>query len=351
MTPLARTLCLWAAFVAGSAMLASTTLGAAEPPVLIRVEPLTVPPATRPLVSVVVRNVSDHPCQGTLMITAADDWRIAPDTQSLELAALDERRFAFNIERARNVEVNQYPFTVVADVGGHQVRWEQTVFVASAPYSRVTVDGNRDEWKDAIPVSFEHAGRQTTVSTYWNRRRFCVLVAVQEEQHMHYAGPEGPPCDAVQLAIAPLTPPDAAAGTAGRFEFLLAATANGARCFQLAAWDTPRELAAQPRALEPLVCDEAELAVVRDGLVTYYECSLPFSLVREAIVPDVGREFFLSVLVHDPDGTGPRDLGQAAGLWTDAYGAWTWSRWGPMARRDELPPGTRVRWGLCTSKY
>ena len=53
--------------------------------------------------------------------------------------------------------------------------------------------------------------------------------------------------------------------------------------------------------MESLACGDAETAIVRDGDVTYYECSLPFSLLREAVEPAEGREFFLSVLVHDPD--------------------------------------------------
>jgi hypothetical protein len=351
MTLLARSLGqLAAGIVIGHAMLWSS-LGISSEPLEIRVEPLTVPPATQPLVSVVVRNRMDRPCQGRLAISGPSDWRIAPDTRTMELAAAAEKRFAFNIERARNVEANRYPFTIVADIGTQQIRWEQTVFVASAPYARVTVDGRPDEWKDAIPVSFEQGGKSTTISTFWSRRRFYALVAVQEQQQVPYAGADGPACDAVQLAISPLEPSDAAAGTAGRFEFLLASAEGAARCFQLAAWDTPREFADRSRALEPLIYDEAEVAIHRDGDVTYYECSLPFNLLREAIEPAEGREFFLSVLVHDPDGTGLRDLGQAAGLWAQTDDAPAWSRWRGMARRDAPPSSNPVRWGLCTSKY
>lgn len=321
-------------------------------PVRIRVEPLTVPPATQPLVSVVVRNLQDHACQGTLSITGPSDWRIAPDSQPLELPAAAEKRFAFNIEKARNVAANVYPFTVQASVGDQLVRCEQSVFVASAPYSKATVDGRADEWQDAIPVSFEQQGKRTTISTFWHRKRFYLLVAVQEQQHIRYTGADGPPGDAVQLAISASEPPAAAdAKAARRLEFVLASVGDAAKCFQLAAWDTPRELAGQVRSLEPLLCSDAETAIVRDGEVTYYECSLPFSLLREVIEPAEGREFFLSVLVHDPDGTGLRDLGRAAGLWTQPDDAQAWSRWRGMAAGNEPSFGNKVRWGLCTSKY
>ena len=173
----------------------------AAEPVRIRVEPLTVPPATQPLVSVVVRNLQDRPCP------ARSRSQVPATGESLRTAsrwnwpAAAEKRFAFNIEKARNVEANVYPFTVNASVGDQLVRCEQSVFVASAPYSKATVDGRADEWQDAIPVSFEQQGKRTTISTFWHRKRFYLLVAVQEQQHLDYTGADGPPGDAVQLAI------------------------------------------------------------------------------------------------------------------------------------------------------
>ena len=352
MLPIDRTLRPWAlAIVVALGSLGGAASIAADP-VRIRVEPLTVPPATQPLISVVVRNLQEDLCTGTLSISGPADWRIAPDSRPLELAAGAEKRLAFNIEKARNVEANVYPFTIQARVGDRLVRCEQSVFVASAPYSKATVDGQPDEWQDAIPVSFEQQGKRTTISTFWHRKRFYLLVAVQEQQHVGYTGADGPPGDAVQLAISSPEPTDAAGvKNARRFEFVLASAGGVAKCFQLAAWDTPQARTSETQSLEPLVCSDAETAIVRDGDVTYYECSLPFSLLREAIEPAEGREFFLSVLVHDPDGTGLRDLGRAAGLWTQPDDAQAWSRWRGMAAGGVPPLGNQVRWGLCTSKY
>jgi len=321
-------------------------------PVRIRVEPLTVPPATQPLISVVVQNLGDAPAAGSLSIAGPADWRIAPASQPLELAAGAEKRLAFNIEKARNVAANVYPFTLEARVGDQLVRRDQSVFVASAPYSKVAVDGRIDEWQDAIPVTFEERGQRTTISTFWQRKRFGLLVAVQERQHIAYTGPDGPPCDAVQLAISAPEPAGSGDGQAvRRLEFLFVSAGGKPGCFQLAGWDTPRGRAGELQSLEPLACGDAETAIVREGDVTYYECSLPFSLLREALEPAEGREFFLSVLVHDPDGTGLRDLGRAAGLWTQPEDALAWSRWRPTAPGGDRPRGYHVRWGLCTSKY
>jgi hypothetical protein len=231
---------------------------------------------------------------------------------------------------------------------------QQETFVASAPYFRVDVDGQADEWEDAIPVTFQTDGQATTVSTYWSRRHFSLLVAVQQQQFVPLDEAGQSPFDAVQFAISPLPLPDepADARTAGRFEFLLAATRDGgAKCFQLAAPETPLDETAQPRPLAPLVCERVEVAVWRDGGTTYYECSVPFRLLDGKIQPDAGREFYFSLLVHDPEGTGIRDLGRWAGLWPSDADQQAWSRWPGASWGDALPRGNNIRWGLCTSKY
>ena len=66
------------------------------------------------------------------------------------------------------------------------------------------------------------------------------------------------------------------------------------------------------RPLEGLACDDADVVVRREGDVTVYECSFSFGPMRDEIRPMEGREFSMSVLVHDPDDTGLRDLGRAA---------------------------------------
>ncbi len=326
-------------------------VGSAQEPVRLRVEPLTVPPATQPLIGVVVENLRDQPWRGELSLAGPDGWRIAPESRTIEVPASGERRFAFNIEKARNVEANSYPLRVTARVGDQVVERSQAVFVASAPYSKAVVDGRADEWQDAIPVTFQDQGKRTTVRTFWSRKRFYLLVTVQEDQHVGEPGPGRRLVDAVQLAVSPLDDADGPARTSQRAEWLLRAGDGGADCYQLAAVDTPIASAGPARDLELLRCRDVEVAIQRKGDVTHYECAIPFRLLRDAVEPAEGREFFLSVLVHDPDGTGLRDLGRAAGLWARAADAAAWSRW-PGAAWEKTPPlGNKVRWGLCTSKY
>ncbi len=115
--------------------------------------------------------------------------------------------------------------------------------------------------------------------------------------------------------------------------------------------DTPIDEIRATRQLDGLVCDGAHVVVRRDGDVTVYECSFPFGPMRNEIRPMEGREFAMSVLVHDPDDTGLRDLGRAAGLWTSPRDADAWCRWAGATWGETPPRGNKVRWGLCTSKY
>ena len=279
------------------------------------------------------------------------DWRIAPDSQPLELAAAAEKRLAFNIEKARNVAANVYPFTIQARVGDRLVRCEQSVFVATPPYSKATIDGRPDEWQDAIPVSFVQQDKRTTISTFWQRKRS----ACWSRSRSSSTSAMRVRTDRRAMRSSWRSRPGTARSRrrADRPTLRVPVDVGGRRrqVFSTGRLGHAASGAGRRKALEPLECSDVETAIVRDGEVTYYECSLPFSLLREAIEPAEGREFFLSVLVHDPDGTGLRDLGRAAGLWPQPDDAQAWSRWRGMAAPLEPPLGNQVRWGLCTSKY
>jgi hypothetical protein len=303
---------------------------------------------------VVVKNQQDRTYQGEIALRGPEGWRLTPQSRPLTVAPRESTSVAFNIERGRNVEANQYAFEITATHDLASVVHRQTTFVASAPYFKPTIDGRPDEWKDAIPISFSTGGKSTVISTYWNRRRLAILIAVDENQLTAWQGPGVvKACDAVQLAISPLEIPDELQTDkhAGRFEFLLVTTGETAKCFRLASIDTPIALTRKPRKLEPLDAGDAEIAVVRRGTMTYYECSLSFRDMRDTLRPTEGREFYLSVLVHDPDGTGIRDLGRAAGLWPSESDSVAWSRWLGAEWGERPPRGNTVRWGLCTSKY
>jgi len=316
-------------------------------PVALRMENFTVTPSTGPLAFVDVKNLQKQPYRGTIAVSPPGGWRIAPAEREISLSPGEVQRVPFTIEKGRNMPGNSYPIQVTAVGAGATVTRRQNVVVASAPYFKPTIDGDAAEWKEAIPVEFETGGKKTVISTYWNRRQFAILVAVEEHKLVAVF-------DAVQFA---LSPADAETGASSddeamRFEFLLTTDSQGkASCFQLAAPGMKLAEAAEARPLGPLKYEDAQIAVSRRDGVTFYECGIPFRPMSRHIRPSEGREFCLSVLVHDPDGTGIRDWGQAAGLWPCQRKPLAWSRW-KGARWSEKPPfDNKVEWGLCSSRY
>lgn len=324
----------------------------AAEPVALRMETLIVPPSTQPLVFVLVKNLQDTVYKGEVALKVPDTWRLAPSSRPVELGPGETKRVPFAIEKGRNVEANRYACEMTATSGSSTVVHKQEIFAASAPYFKPTIDAQTDDWGDAIPITFTKDGKKTVVATYWNRRRFSVLVTVQEDKLVPYSPGTTDSFDAIQFAILPIEPfEELPPGVAGRFEFLLAAAGDTGRCFQLAAMDTKLDETKKTRGLGPLAYEDADIAIRREGDVTYYECSLPFKPMRDDIRPSEGREFFMSVLVHDPDGTGIRDLGRAAVLWPTEEDASAWSRWQGACWGDKPVLGNKIRSGFCTSKY
>ena len=324
----------------------------AAEPVALRMETLIVPPSTQPLVFVLVKNLQETEYKGEVSLKVPDTWRLTPSSRPVELKPNETKRVPFAIEKGRNVEANRYACEMTAASGSSSVVHKQEIFAASAPYFKPTIDAATDDWGDAIPITFTKDGKKTVVATYWNRRRFSLLVTVHEEKLVPYSPGTTDPFDAIQFAILPIEPfEELPLGVAGRFEFLLAATCEAGKCFQLAAMDTKLDETKKTRGLEPLAYEDADIAVRRADGVTYYECSLPFKPMRDDIRPSEGREFFMSVLIHDPDGTGIRDLGAAAVLWPTDEDANAWSRWQGACWGDKPVLGNKIRSGFCTSKY
>jgi len=350
--------------VIGSCLVGWLATGVAKPawsaqPIAMRVNSFTVAPAHTPLAVVMVQNTSWEPFQGKLQVRGPEGWLIVPAAMDLSVPPGGTGRAAFTVQRGTILEANSYPLEVVATGARTTFVHKQNVVCASAPYFRPRIDGNPDDWKDAIPVTFVTAGKKTVVSTYWNRRQFAVLVAVEEDNLVprRAEAPKGP-CDAVQLAISPEDTPTSTSPeqTAGRYEFLVAATGGPrdglwkAVCLQLANPATKLAATQKPRDLAALALAGAEAVVSRKGKVTYYECSIPLKSLDQIKAAE-GREFCFSVLVHDPDGSGLRDWGQAAGLWPSQRNRLAWSDW-PGARWGHQPPfDNKTAWGLCSSKY
>lgn len=348
-----RRMILLAGLAVASGLCAGLALGElaspAGAPVALRVEQFTVPPATGPVGAVVVRNLGRAAWSGKVTIDFGEGWMIEQPSKELHIEPGGQARAAYTVKKAKVVEANRYPVRVVASGPGGEAVREQVIACASAPYGKVRVDGNGGDWGGAIPVTFEAGGKAAVVRTLWTRRTLSMLVSVAEDKLVRMAPGGKRACDAVQVAISrwPAETPRQG-GKAVRHEFLLASTNDGPRCFRLV--QPGEELAAQPRveSLAERIVDRAELAIIRRGGRTVYEWSVPFRSLT-TVRPSVGRTICLSVLVHDPDGTGLRDYGSAAGLWRSQRNARAWTRWPGSKWPAKAPFDSKIEWGLCSS--
>lgn len=337
-------------------MIWPAAIAAAGDPVALRIESLLVAPAHTPSAVVVVKNLMATDFRGSISLEGPEGWAFEPAEQPINLPGEETHRVRFLVRRAMANEENCYVLTATAIATGSSspVVHQQQIAVASAPYFRPAIDGDAADWKDAIPVTWATGGLATSVSTFWNRKSFSILVAVEEKDWIAGRPASGVAVDAVQIAI---SPPGAVTGSSAdapstRLELLLMGDdARRGRCFLLAKPGMKLAETQTDRELESLACQDVELVVTRDGSITRYECAIPFQLFREQIRPSEGREFQLSVLVHDPDGTGIRDWGEAAGLWPWQRNRLAWSRWPGAKWGPEPPLDCTTPWGMCSSKY
>lgn len=317
----------------------------AEPPLRIRAQNFTVLPSTGPLTHIVVKNRLTGDYTGTLRVQFPADWKVAPAQHTLALGPGEIKKLAFAIERGADVKTNAYPVQIQVEGSGGAMQVEQRVVCASVPYNKPVIDGDLAEWKDSIPITFSTAGRRTTVSGYWSGKQFALAAEVEEDKLIGLKeATDGLGLDAIQFALS-------AAEGEGRWEFLVAATdaaASAGRCYLLCKPGQDVALSGQRRSLAGLELKDAKVAVKRDGTVTRYEVSVPFALMPE-LKPTTGREFFFSLLVHDPGDTGVRDLGEVMNLWPEdrqpgGWCSWEFVRWG-----DKTPWFSRIEFGFCSS--
>lgn len=328
----------------------SATAPAKQPVALVRVENFVVTPSTGPVSNVIVRNPADAAMTGTLWATYPDGWKVTPASHELKLSAGETRSFPFAIKRATDRKANVYPVAIRVESSGNVVA-RQNVVCASAPYYKPTIDGDPNEWQDSIPITFTTAERQTVVRLYWNRREFCMMVEVEEDALAGYdpARPDGP-FDAIQFAIARRSARTGVAPTdkAERYEYLVVDAGDDDRCFSLMTPGTELAVARQKRPLEPLRMAEAKVVVKRTGRITRYELAIPFRSMPE-LRPTPGREFCFSLLVHDTDGAGLRDLGGVMNLWESQRPALAWCRVKGVNWPKKAPFDNKIEFGFCSS--
>lgn len=305
---------------------------AEEAPLRVRMENFTVMPSTGPVVNVEVENGSDRNLGAAVKVQWPGGWKCAPAEQKIDLRPGQTTKAAFTIEKAVDVASNRYPVTVEARAGGHSVARTQQVVCATAPYLKPAVDGQLDDWKDAVPITFQTAGEATTVMTCWNRRQFCLAVRADKVTS-----------GAIQFALAPGT-----SGNAGRFEFvvMLPEKDGPAKCYQLLKPGDDPALPEELRPLAGLECETLEALVTRDGTTTSLELTAPVKSLP-GLRPMPGREFQFSLLVHTPDGL--RDLGSVMNLGDGRRSPQAWCRW-QGAKFGPTPPfDSKVEFGFSSS--
>ena len=319
----------------------------------MRAENFTVPPATGPVTHILVRNAGDVECEAAIEPKFPAGWQWTPANRQVTLAPGQTKRLPYTIEKASDAKSNQYPIEIAVMEGPERSVHRQSVVCASAPYFKPKIDGKFKDWADAIAATFTTADKKTIVSTYWDKRNFYLYVQVEEDKLNSYKK-NASMVDAVQFALAA---GDAVTGStpqaaSQRSEFLIVDVSGmfaKDRCFQLIKPGQELSVTQERRNLDELSLKDAEVVVKKQGKITHYECAVPFSTIA-AIRPAVGREIRFSILVHDPDGTGIRDWGKAAGLWPEQRNRLAWCRWGSVDWAGDPPYDGKVEFGLCSSK-
>jgi hypothetical protein len=319
-------------------------------PLDIRIENLTVQPSTGPLAQIQLRNRGEKALQGRLQATFPPAWKMNKTAQEFALRPGETKRIAFAIEKGADDPANAYPVAVEATLDGATVTTSRTITAATAPFFKPVIDGTYDDWNDAVPVTFVTQGKKTTIKTFWSQRMFSALIAVEENKLVGMGG--APAFDAVQLAFAPrdAVTPGRDDASDQRYEFVMAAKADASgACFTLYQPEQKLSVAKESRALAGLETPGAHVSVRHDGGWTYYELAIPFTAMP-ALQPEPGREFCFSVLVHDPDGTGLRDWGEAAALGPDQRKRLAWCVWQGAQWPQQAPYDNKIEWGFCSSK-
>ena len=325
--------------------LSSLGIAFAQVPVDVRLENFTVMPSTGPVINALVRNRSSTPLQVTVRAQWPGGWKVQ-SPPPLSIAPGMIATAAFTIEQATDREKNAYPVTLEVEASGKVIRKEQLVAVATAPYLKPKIDGQIEDWKDAVPIEFSTGDKATSVITCWNRKQFCLAVRINGNGVLPSGN--GASRNAIQFALTPsLGASPVPAGKSLRYEFVVLGEQEGvAPGFLLLRPEDDLALAEQPRPLAGLACPDVLANVIRTGDSTIYELAIPLSLMPE-LRATPGRAFGFSLLVHEPGSLG--DLGTVMGWWPDQRNPSSWSRWEGAAFGGQPPFPSNAEFGFSSS--
>lgn len=331
---------------------AAACVAAGKQPVQVRAHNFVVNPSTGPVTCISVRNTSkNRSYDGVLKAGFPEGWKVTQSEHRVSLEPGETKRIPFAIEKATE-DMADNSYTVEVAIDSLNVR--QNVIWASAPYYKPQIDGKAKEWKDSVPIAFETKGKKTVVRQYWNKKQFCILVEVEEDNLIGLKDASAETgMDAVQFAVSlkDTVTGDNADDKSQRSEFLVVDSGKifGAdSCYILMKpGDTLGKAKAMPE-LEALELESAQAVVRRSGNTTTYEVAVPVKCLPD-LRPTAGREFCFSLLVHDPDGTGVRDMGSIMNLWDNNRKKFGWCSWQNVKWGDMVPFDNKVEFGFCSS--
>jgi hypothetical protein len=322
-------------------MCATLAQDSAKPPVALRAHNIVVPPATGPVSGLTVMNLLNAPYTGKVTVTLPNGWKANKTQFDVTLKPNETKHIPFALEKAIDHKSHVYPYKITAVGSGQTVTVDQKVICATTPYVKPKIDGDISEWlSDAVPVTFTCKGKTATVRTFWNKRNFCLSIQVQEDKFV-----EG--SDAIQFALASgkastgKSPDDKTA----RYEFVIV----GGKCYQLVKPGSPLGDTQKTGPLPDSPVEKSVVAIKRAKDITTYEISVPMRPMKD-LKATTGREYRFGLLVHDPDGTGVRDMARVAAPLPQTVNNYAWSKWAGAKWTSEKPLlGSKLEWGFCTS--
>jgi hypothetical protein len=121
-------------------------------PVEIFAEDFVTPIGKAKTVDVTLHNVLNRAITGTLTVTAPATVTLAAATMPVALAAGQEKRVSLPIATATANPANAYEFTYAFTSNAGSVTLKEVLHVNTITKGTPTLDGNLDDWSDAMPV-------------------------------------------------------------------------------------------------------------------------------------------------------------------------------------------------------
>ncbi len=322
---------------------------------LIRPKNFIVNPSTGPVHEVMVTNTTNKPFSGTIAITYGKGWTSTPKNHKITLKPHESKDISQAITKAVDYASNSYPVKVVVkNISGKEVFSKDfTTKCFSAPYYEVKIDGNLKEWKDSIPISFKTKGKNTKLRTYWDRDNFYIAVEVEEDKFMGTSDSKTPDCIQISLSNKKAKSNEKSFSSNQFVAVGSNSMWSGNKVYNVISPSEQQRLFSIPNQM-PNIVKNSQIDVDRDNdkKITTYEIAIPFSSIK-GVKPTAGRGLNFSILVHDPDGTGIRELASVMNmpqLLNEKLSTWV-SWYDTFFNSTKAKYDDKVDFGFCSSLH